>query len=71
MIVDLVEITDAIEVFDKHGLRGHNDRNLDTTQIIQILNRLFQPAVKHNSDVIDLVLAVDLTLNWLLCVYDP
>ena len=67
----MVEISDAIEVFDKHGLKGQNDRNLDTTQIIQILNRLFQPAVKHNTDIIDLVLAVDLTLNWLLCVYDP
>lgn len=66
-----MDITDAIEVFDKHGLRGHTDRNLDTTQIIQILNRLFQPAVKQNADVIDLVHAVDLTLNWLLCVYDP
>jgi hypothetical protein len=68
--VDFVDINDAIDAFDKHGLKVQNERNLDTTQIIQFLNRLFQPAVKQNSQLIDLVLAVDLTLNWLLCVYD-
>lgn len=66
-----MDINDAIEAFDKHGLKGQNERNLDTTQVIQCLNKLFQPAVKQNSQLIDLVLAVDLTLNWLLSVYDP
>lgn len=65
-----MDINDAIDAFDKHGLKSQNERNLDTTQVIQFLNRLFQPAVKQNSQLIDLVLAVDLTLNWLLCVYD-
>ena len=69
--VDFVDINDAIEAFDSHGLKGQNERNLDTTQVIQCLNKLFQPAVKQNSQLIDLVLAVDLTLNWLLSVYDP
>ena len=70
--VDFVDIKDAIEAFDKHGLKsGQNERNLDTTQVIQCLNKLFQPAYKQNPQLIDLVLAVDLTLNWLLSVYDP
>lgn len=60
-----------IEAFDKNGLKGgQNERNLDTTQMIQCLNKLFQPVVKQNPQLIDLVLAVDLTLNWLLSVYD-
>lgn len=69
--LDYVDITDAVEAFDKHGLKGQNERNLDTTQVIQCLNKLFQPAVKQNPAAIDIVQAVDLTLNWLLSVYDP
>ena len=68
--VDFIDINDIIEAFDKNGLKGQNERNLDTTQIIQCLNKLFQPVVKQNPQLIDLVLAVDLTLNWLLSVYD-
>ncbi len=52
-----------VEAFDKNGLKGQNERNLDTTQMIQYLNKLFQPIVKQNRQLIDLVLAVDLTLN--------
>jgi hypothetical protein len=69
--VDFVDINEAIETFEKQGLKGQNERNLDTTQVIQCLNKLFQPAAKQNSQIVDLVLAVDLTLNWLLSVYDP
>jgi hypothetical protein len=71
LLVDFVDIEDAIDAFDMHGLKGQNERNLDTTQVIQYLNRLFQPAVKQNPQQVDLALAVDLTLNWLLSVYDP
>ena len=68
--LDFVDIERTIEAFEINGLKGQNERNLDTTQVIQCLNRLFQPTVKQNSQLIDLVLAVDLTLNWLLSVYD-
>lgn len=66
--LDFVDISDAIEAFEQHR---QNDKNLDTTQVIQCLNKLFQPAYKQNQQLIDIVLAVDLTLNWLLSVYDP
>ena len=69
--LDFVDIRDAIEAFDAHGLKGQNERNLDTVQVIQCLNKLFQPAVKQDPTLIDNVQAVDLTLNWLLSVYDP
>ena len=68
--MDYIDIDDAIDAFEKHGIKGQNERNLDTTQVIQCLNRLFQSAAKKNPQEIDLVLAVDLTLNWLLSVYD-
>lgn len=70
--MDFVDIKTAIDAFDKHGgLKGQNERNLDTAQVVQYLNRLFQPVVKQHGQLIDIVLAVDLTLNWLLSVYDP
>jgi hypothetical protein len=69
-LVDFVELNDAIETFNKHGLKDQNEKNIDTVQLIQCLNKLFQPAIKQNPQI-DLVLAVDLTLNWLLSVFDP
>jgi hypothetical protein len=63
-------LNDAVETFNKHGLKDQNEKNIDTVQLIQCLNKLFQPAIKQNPQV-DLVLAVDLTLNWLLSVFDP
>ncbi len=63
-------MNDAVETFNKHGLKDQNEKNIDTVQLIQCLNKLFQPAIKQNPQV-DLVLAVDLTLNWLLSVFDP
>ena len=39
--LDFVDINDAIQAFDKHGLKSQNDRNLDTTQVIQCLNKIF------------------------------
>lgn len=63
-------MNDAIETFNKHGLKEQNEKNIDTVQLIQCLNKLFQPAIKQNPQI-DLVLAVDLTLNWLLSVFDP
>lgn len=71
IIVDFVDIDDAISAFDKSGLNCQNERNIDTIQVIQCLTRLFQQAFKENPQSVDLVLAVDLTLNWLLSIYDP
>ena len=70
--LDLVALEDAVAAFDALGLRGAaSERHLDTTQLVQCLNKLFQPAVRLQPGGLDLVLAVDLTLNWLLSVYDP
>jgi hypothetical protein len=70
--LDLVDIKDVISAFDKHGLKNNiNERNIEINQIILCLNTLFQPACKQHSQIINLVHAVDLTLNWLLSVYDP
>jgi hypothetical protein len=66
--LDFVDISDVIEALEAHK---QNEKNLDTIQVIQCLNKLFQPAYKQNIQLIDIVLAVDLTLNWLLSVYDP
>jgi hypothetical protein len=60
-----------MEAFELLGQRGQNEqRTLDTVQVIQCLNKLFQNSYRDNPQLIDLTLAVDLTLNWLLSVYD-
>ena len=70
--LDLVDINDVVNAFDKHGLKNNiNERNIEINQIILCLNSIFQSSSKQHSQILNLVHAVDLTLNWLLSVYDP
>ncbi|RNA24521.1 isoform B isoform X1 [Brachionus plicatilis] len=70
--LDYVDLSNALAVFDNFGHKLQNDKSLDANQIVQCLNQIFQSSVKSNeSQMIDVVLAVDLSLNWLLSVYDP
>jgi EF hand len=68
--LDLVNLTSASEAFDLHGLRGQNDRLLDVADMVLVLRAIFSGAAVQHPSLIDVPLCVDLTLNWLLNVYD-
>ena len=60
----------AIEAFDAHGLRGQNDKLLDVPDMITVLSSLYETISAAHPTVVNVPLCLDLTLNWMLNVYD-
>jgi hypothetical protein len=59
-----------MEAFDAHGLRGQNDKLLDVSDMITVLTSLYETISTANPTTVNVPLCLDLTLNWLLNVYD-
>lgn len=64
---DQINMTTAIDSFDRHGLRGVNDRLINIADMISVLHSLY---VTLPMDHADLPLMLDLAINWILNVYD-
>lgn len=69
-IVDMVSLQMAVDAFDNHGLRGRNDKLIDVGEMIECLSTIFEAAAKVPPQIVNVPLSVDLTLNWILDVYD-
>ncbi|XP_012946043.2 dystrophin [Aplysia californica] len=70
LCLDMVPLQSAVDAFDSHGLRGRNDKLIDVGEIIECLSTVFEAAAKEHPDIVNVPLSVDLTLNWILDVYD-
>ncbi|XP_024083569.1 dystrophin-like isoform X11 [Cimex lectularius] len=70
MCLDLVTVNQAIDAFDSHGLRAQNDKVLDVTDMISVLNTIYDQIAAENPSRVDVPLCLDLAVNWLLNVYD-
>ena len=68
--VHLLHLNVAIEAFDAHGLRGQNDKLLDVSDMITVLTSLYETISATSPATVNVPLCLDLTLNWLLNVYD-
>lgn len=68
--VHYLHLNVAIEAFDAHGLRGQNDKLLDVSDMVTVLSSLYETIAAANPAAINIPLCLDLTLNWLLNVYD-
>ena len=66
----LLHLSVAIEAFDAHGLRGQNDKLLDVTDMITVLSSLYETIAASSPNAVNVPLCLDLTLNWMLNVYD-
>ena len=66
----LLNLNVAIEAFDAHGLRGQNDKLLDVPDMITVLSSLYETISAAHPTVVNVPLCLDLTLNWMLNVYD-
>lgn len=61
----------AIEAFDAHGLRGQNDKLLDVPDMVTVLSSLYESiAASQSQTTVNIPLCLDLTLNWMLNIYD-
>ena len=69
-VVHYLNLNVAIEAFDAHGLRGQNDKLLDVPDMITVLSSLYETISAAHPTIVNVPLCLDLTLNWLLNVYD-
>lgn len=65
LCLDQIPMAQAIEAFDKHGLRAQNDKLIDIPDMTTVLYSLYL-----SIDQIDLPLMLDMVINWVLNVYD-
>ncbi|XP_061510177.1 dystrophin isoform X2 [Anopheles gambiae] len=62
---DRLNMSVAIEIFDRYGLRAQNDKLIDIPDMTTILNSLYTTL-----EPIDRAVMLDLAINWVLNVYD-
>uniref|UniRef100_A0A8D8LKE0 Protein detached n=2 Tax=Cacopsylla melanoneura TaxID=428564 RepID=A0A8D8LKE0_9HEMI len=70
LCLDLLNLVRAIEAFDTHGLRAQNDKLLDVSDMVSVLSSIFEQMMAENPSLVNVPLCLDLTINWILNVYD-
>lgn len=70
LCLDLASLDDLINIFDQHGLRAQNDRLISVPEIISCLQTIYEGLTREHPAIVNMALAIDLTLNWLLNLYD-
>lgn len=70
--VFMMSLPVLVASFDEEGLRdGHMEGNLSAAEVSQIILTVFLNQNGDRTDFIDVSLASELTLNWILNIYDP
>ncbi|XP_050057098.1 dystrophin, isoforms A/C/F/G/H isoform X3 [Aphis gossypii] len=70
MSLDLLTLEAALESFDNHGLRAQNDKLITVSEMLTILGSIFDTLASQHPSLVHVPLCLDLSLNWLLNVYD-
>ncbi|KAI5726508.1 hypothetical protein M8J76_003945 [Diaphorina citri] len=70
LCLDLLNLVRAIEAFDTHGLRAQNDKLLDVSDMVSVLSSIFEQLMAENPSLVNVPRCLDLTINWILNVYD-
>ncbi|XP_077976931.1 dystrophin-like isoform X2 [Glandiceps talaboti] len=70
LCMDLLNMNNANDAFDQHGLRTQNDRLMDVMEMINVLTSMYDNLAVDNPQLVNVPLCVDMCLNWLLNVYD-
>lgn len=72
--VDLTSLSDIISVFEDHQTldspNSNIDKCIDINDMLNYLQLIFEKTSNEYPQLINVVLTVDLTLNWLLNIYD-
>ena len=74
-LVDLTSLSDIISVFEEHQtMDDSSNRNLekyvDVNEMIFYLQSIFDKTSNEHPQLINVILTIDLALNWLLNIYD-
>lgn len=69
-VVDMVDINVVIEAFKSHNLCGSHEDIIGVSEMVEILTSIFEKLERNNGQTVNLPLSIDLSLNWILNVYD-
>ena len=69
-IVDLTSLSDIIHIFEQNATIDSLNKNIDITEILDYLQKIFEKTSSEYPQLINIIPTVDLTLNWLLNIYD-
>ncbi|XP_074820516.1 dystrophin-related protein 2 isoform X2 [Natator depressus] len=67
--LDLVTLDTALEIFNEHELQP-SDRVMDVVEVIHCLTALYERLEEERGILVNVPLCVDMSLNWLLNVFD-
>lgn len=67
--VDLVTLTTALEIFSEHDLQT-SEHVMDVVEVIHCLTALYERLEEERGILVNVPLCVDMSLNWLLNVFD-
>ncbi|KFU89196.1 Dystrophin-related protein 2, partial [Chaetura pelagica] len=67
--LDMVTLATALEVFNEHELQP-SERAMDVVEVIHCLTALYERLEEERGILVNVPLCVDMSLNWLLNVFD-
>ncbi|XP_019484773.1 PREDICTED: dystrophin-related protein 2 isoform X3 [Hipposideros armiger] len=67
--LDLVTLTTALEIFNEHDLQA-SEHVMDVVEVIHCLTALYERLEEERGILVNVPLCVDMSLNWLLNVFD-
>uniref|UniRef100_A0A7M4ET65 Dystrophin related protein 2 n=1 Tax=Crocodylus porosus TaxID=8502 RepID=A0A7M4ET65_CROPO len=67
--LDMVTLATALEIFSEHELQP-SDRVMDVVEVIHCLTALYERLEEERGILVNVPLCVDMSLNWLLNVFD-
>uniref|UniRef100_A0A667HM37 Dystrophin related protein 2 n=1 Tax=Lynx canadensis TaxID=61383 RepID=A0A667HM37_LYNCA len=67
--LDLVTLTTALEIFNEHDLQA-SEQVMDVVEVIHCLTALYERLEEERGILVNVPLCVDMSLNWLLNVFD-
>ena len=63
-------MSDIIGIFEGQERVDSLNKNIDLTEILEYLQKIFEKTAQEYPQLVNVIVAVDLTLNWLLNIYD-
>lgn len=68
--VDMIEKNVIVEALERHNMHGSHEDVVGVSEMVKVLTFLFDKLDQNEKAKIDVPLSIDLSLNWLLNVYD-
>ncbi|CAF4508803.1 unnamed protein product [Rotaria socialis] len=70
LCLDLTSLSNIISVFAEHEVADSINKTIDVVEILDYLQKIFEKTSNEYPHFTNVICTVDLTLNWLLNIYD-